>query len=65
MAVNKIKEISIDMLEASGSEEKKIETLRRLAGTAMNSKLIKRNSEFFTKSKYRLQRYIEQSNTDL
>lgn len=51
MAVNKIKEISIDMLEASGSEEKKIETLRRLAGTAMNSKLIKRNSDFFTKSK--------------
>ena len=39
------------MLEASGSEEKKIETLRRLAGTAMNSKLIKRNSDFFTKSK--------------
>lgn len=65
MAVNKIKEISIDMLEASGSEEKKIETLRRLAGTAMNSKLIKRNSEFFTKSKYSLQGYIEQSNTDL
>lgn len=51
MAVNKIKEISVDMLEASGSEEKKIETLRRLAGTAMNSKLIKRNSDFFTKSK--------------
>lgn len=50
MAVNKIKEISIDVLEASGSEEKKIETLRRLAGTAMNSKLIKRNSDFFTKS---------------
>jgi T-complex protein 1 subunit eta len=52
MAVNKIKEISIDMLEASGSEEKKIETLRRLAGTAMNSKLIKRNSDFFTKSEH-------------
>lgn len=66
MAVNKIKEISIDMLEASGSEEKKIETLRRLAGTAMNSKLIKRNSDFFTKSKYSLHGgiYVEQSNTD-
>jgi T-complex protein 1 subunit eta len=51
MAVNKIKEIAVDMLEASGSEEKKVETLRRLAGTAMNSKLIKRNSDFFTKSK--------------
>lgn len=54
MAVNKIKEISVDMLEAAGSEEKKIETLRRLAGTAMNSKLIKRNADFFTKSKWHL-----------
>ena len=51
MAVNKIKEIAVDVLDAAESEEKKIETLRRLAGTAMNSKLIKRNSEFFTKSK--------------
>ncbi|KAI5289603.1 T-complex protein 1 subunit eta [Ascosphaera aggregata] len=47
LAVNRIKEISIDM--KSEVSEKKIETLRRLAGTAMNSKLIKRNSEFFTK----------------
>lgn len=51
MAVNKVKEIAVDMIEAAGSEEKKVETLRRLAGTAMNSKLIKRNSDFFTKSK--------------
>jgi hypothetical protein len=51
VAVNKVKEIAVDILEASGSEEKKYETLRRLAGTAMNSKLIKRNSDFFTKSK--------------
>lgn len=51
VAVNRIKEIAVDMLEVSGSEEKKVETLRRLAGTAMNSKLIKRNSDFFTKSK--------------
>lgn len=51
MAVNRIKEISIDMKDAAGGDAKKVETLRRLAGTAMNSKLIKRNSEFFTKSK--------------
>ena len=51
MAVNKIKEIAVDMMDASESHEKKVETLRRLAATAMNSKLIKRNSEFFTKSK--------------
>ncbi|KAH1984135.1 hypothetical protein LV164_000542 [Aspergillus fumigatus] len=49
VAVNKVKEIAVDILNAAGSEEKKYETLRRLAGTAMNSKLIKRNSEFFTK----------------
>jgi T-complex protein 1 subunit eta len=50
MAVNKVKEISVDMVDAAGGEDKKIETLRRLAGTAMNSKLIKRNADFFTKS---------------
>ncbi|KAK2797389.1 T-complex protein 1 subunit eta [Emmonsiellopsis sp. PD_5] len=50
MAVNRIKEIAIDMREAhEGDVGKKEETLRRLAATAMNSKLIKRNSEFFTK----------------
>jgi T-complex protein 1 subunit eta len=52
MAVNKVKEIAVDMIDAAGSEEKKVETLRRLAATAMNSKLIKRNSDFFTKSEY-------------
>lgn len=52
MAVNKVKEISVDMIESAENEEKKIETLRRLAGTAMNSKLIKRNSDFFTKSEH-------------
>jgi T-complex protein 1 subunit eta len=51
MAVNKVKEIAVEMINSAESEEKKIETLRRLAGTAMNSKLIKRNQEFFTKSK--------------
>lgn len=50
MAVNKVKEIAVDMLDAADSNEKKVETLRRLAATAMNSKLIKRNSDFFTKS---------------
>ncbi|EFQ98480.1 T-complex protein 1 subunit eta [Nannizzia gypsea CBS 118893] len=49
MCINRIKEIAIDMKDTAGGEAKKIETLRRLAGTAMNSKLIKRNSDFFTK----------------
>lgn len=45
MAVNKIKEISINTKDGN-----KVETLRRLAATAMSSKLIHRNSDFFTKS---------------
>lgn len=52
MAVNKVKEIAVDIIQAADNEEKKVETLRRLAGTAMNSKLIKRNADFFTKSKW-------------
>lgn len=52
MAVNKVKEIAVDMIESAENEDKKIETLRRLAATAMNSKLIKRNSDFFTKSEH-------------
>ncbi|KAI4144203.1 MAG: hypothetical protein LQ340_006746, partial [Diploschistes diacapsis] len=44
MAVNKIQEISV-----STNEGNKRETLRRLAATAMTSKLIHRNSDFFTK----------------
>ncbi|KAJ9659388.1 T-complex protein 1 subunit eta [Neophaeococcomyces mojaviensis] len=44
MAVNKIKEISVSTAE--GSE---YETLRKLAATAMGSKLIHRNADFFTK----------------
>lgn len=44
MAVNKIKEIAVNTNEAN-----KIETLRKLAGTTMSSKLIKRNTDFFTK----------------
>ena len=46
MAVNKIKEIAV-----STQEGEKVETLRKLAATAMSSKLIHRNSGFFTKSK--------------
>ncbi len=45
MAVNKIKEIAVNTDEGN-----KRETLRRLAATAMSSKLIHRNADFFTKS---------------
>lgn len=45
MAVNKVKEISVDT--ASGNQR---ETLNKVAATAMSSKLIHRNSDFFTKS---------------
>jgi T-complex protein 1 subunit eta len=44
-AVNKIKEISVNT-----SESTRKETLAKLAATAMTSKLINRNSGFFTKS---------------
>ncbi|KAK5625152.1 hypothetical protein RRF57_000868 [Xylaria bambusicola] len=44
MAVNKIKEIAVRT-----DESNRRETLGKLAGTAMTSKLIKRNTEFFTK----------------
>lgn len=44
VAVNKLKEIAISTDEASHRE-----TLAKLAATAMTSKLIKRNTEFFTK----------------
>ncbi|OAQ66551.1 T-complex protein 1 subunit eta [Pochonia chlamydosporia 170] len=43
MAVNKIKEIAV-----STNEGNRRETLKKLAATAMTSKLIKRNTEFFT-----------------
>ncbi len=45
MAVNKIKEIAVSTNEANRRE-----TLTKLAATAMTSKLIKRNTTFFTKS---------------
>lgn len=46
MAVNKIKEIAVRT-----DESDRRETLGKLAGTAMTSKLIKRNTDFFTKSR--------------
>lgn len=45
MAVNKVKEIAV-----STSEGNQRETLRKLARTAMSSKLIYRNEQFFTQS---------------
>lgn len=47
MAVNKIKEIAVSTKDANHRE-----TLAKLAATAMTSKLIKRNTDFFTKSKH-------------
>ncbi|KAI9748620.1 MAG: T-complex protein 1 subunit eta [Lichina confinis] len=44
IAVNKIKEIAVNTTDSN-----KREVLERLAATAMTSKLIKRNSKFFTK----------------
>ncbi|KAF9768324.1 T-complex protein 1 subunit eta [Fusarium sp. DS 682] len=44
MAVNKIKEIAVS---TSAADQR--ETLSKLAATAMTSKLIKRNTDFFTK----------------
>lgn len=45
LAVNKIKEIAVNT-----SEGNQRDVLIKLAGTAMSSKLIKRNTAFFTKS---------------
>ena len=45
MAVTKVKEIAVVTTEGSQRE-----TLRKLAATAMSSKLIHRNADFFTKS---------------
>lgn len=45
MAVNKVKEIAVSTDEANHRD-----TLAKLAATAMTSKLIKRNTDFFTKS---------------
>ena len=48
MATNKVEEIAVT---TDGGKQR--ETLRRLAATAMSSKLIHRNADFFTKSKSR------------
>ena len=47
MAVKKIQEIAVNKMEGSQRE-----TLRKLAATAMSSKLIHRNAGFFTTSEY-------------
>jgi len=47
MAVNKVKEISVDT--AGGNQR---DTLSKVAATAMSSKLIHRNADFFTKSEH-------------
>lgn len=47
MAVNKIKEIAVNT-----TEHNKRDTLRKLAATAMSSKLIHRNADFFTTSEF-------------
>lgn len=58
MAVNKIKEISINTDEGNRRD-----TLSKLAATAMTSKLIKRNTEFFTKSELTAQKLVYQANS--
>lgn len=45
MAVNKIMEIAVDTKDTNQRD-----TLQKLAATAMSSKLIHRNADFFTKS---------------
>ncbi|KAF4551572.1 TCP-1/cpn60 chaperonin-like protein 2 [Elsinoe fawcettii] len=47
MAVNKIKEIAVNTSGEKDGDRR--ETLRKLAATAMSSKLIHRNADFFTK----------------
>lgn len=47
MATNKVEEIAV-----TTDAGKQRETLRRLAATAMSSKLIHRNADFFTKSEF-------------
>ena len=48
LATTKVMEMSVG-IDGEGRDVKR-ETLRKLAGTAMSSKLIHRNSDFFTKS---------------
>ena len=52
MAVNKIKEIAVTTKDGNQRE-----TLRRLAATAMSSKLIHRNADFFTKSTFNFRQF--------
>ena len=56
MAVKRIQEIAVNTNEGN-----KRETLRRLAATAMSSKLIHRNADFFTKSEPKKTRGVKTS----
>lgn len=56
MAVKRIQEIAVNTNEGN-----KRETLRRLAATAMSSKLIHRNADFFTKSEPEKARRVKMS----
>lgn len=47
MAVNKVMDIAVDTAEGNQRD-----TLQKLAATAMSSKLIHRNADFFTKSTF-------------
>lgn len=53
IAVNKVMEIAVTTTEAAQRD-----TLRKLAATAMSSKLIHRNGNFFTKSLSKTRRYL-------
>lgn len=46
MAVNKVREIAVDV--RGEKDEERRDTLKKLAATAMSSKLIHRNADFFT-----------------
>ena len=59
MAVNKIKEIAVTTKDGNQRE-----TLRRLAATAMSSKLIHRNADFFTKSTFHLRQFRVRGDAD-
>jgi T-complex protein 1 subunit eta len=52
ICVNKIKEIAVTV-----DSHSQVDTLRKLAGTAMSSKLIKRNTDFFTKSGFLVEKF--------
>jgi len=54
MAVNKVREIAVNT-----TENNQRDTLRKLAATAMSSKLIHRNADFFTTSTFRRDKFLQ------